>query len=437
MSNPLLIDAASVNRHWLLRMHDGLNHDFCPWANRWVYWLKNPFWILLAGTLTAILCGIFVSRSVLALGAGLAVLLIMGVIWPWLCLRGVRGSIRFVRSRGRAGQPVLVEIELTNRWPWPVWGLEISQGFSVESSDFHGGLALAFLRGWTTRCVTWTFLPPRRGVYPLSTPQLETGFPFGLYRARRPLPSQNELIVWPRSTALDVMPDVAEIDARDDRASDRRAGDVGDMLGTRNFRQGDSLRRIHWAQSARQGRLIVCERQTPVSCAVRLLLDVHPQHHPQPGGAESLDRLLSVAASIVESLHREHAEIECHVGRDVYRVGSSLMELNRCLDALARIPANGLAFESPDVWCAAAKRRQRRFEEYVLTTSAGYPRLWPHWRASDRAHFVVAPCHVATDRNHTDSTGNRIPRRPWLELPQATDLLQELPRFWRSACHAR
>ena len=26
----------------LNRVDDFLNYDFCPWANRWVYWMKHP-----------------------------------------------------------------------------------------------------------------------------------------------------------------------------------------------------------------------------------------------------------------------------------------------------------------------------------------------------------------------------------------------------------
>ena len=33
--------------NWLQQTNAALNHDFCPGANRWVYWLKNPLLSLL------------------------------------------------------------------------------------------------------------------------------------------------------------------------------------------------------------------------------------------------------------------------------------------------------------------------------------------------------------------------------------------------------
>ena len=38
-----------------------LNTDFCPWANRYVYWLKKPLGILIVAAAASLLCGIFVA----------------------------------------------------------------------------------------------------------------------------------------------------------------------------------------------------------------------------------------------------------------------------------------------------------------------------------------------------------------------------------------
>ena len=117
-------------------------------------------------------------------------------------------------------------------------------------------------------------MAPQRGAYPVNgRAEVETSFPFGLFRARREVRVTGKLIVWPQTVALPNLPDVAETSSVDDSFSDRRVGDLGDMLGTRLFREGDSLRRVHWAQTARQQTLIVTERQAPLTTSVRVVLD--------------------------------------------------------------------------------------------------------------------------------------------------------------------
>jgi uncharacterized protein (DUF58 family) len=62
--------------------------------------------------------------------------------------------------------------------------------------------------------------------------------------------------------------------------SDRTAGETGDLLGTRLFRAGDSLRRVHWVQTARQQQLVVTERQSPAGSVVRVCVDTAAESYP-------------------------------------------------------------------------------------------------------------------------------------------------------------
>lgn len=427
-------------------VHNALNTDFCPWANRYVYWLKNPFWVLLAALLAALACGVFVSETLLVVAGLLLGVVVLAVLWPLLSIGGLECRIRFEQTRAREGRPTAVEIEIVNRRPWPVWGLSLTRGFvasrgrlpdSIDTGE-TGGIALAGVGGWSRTVIPWSFVPPARGVYPLVPSRIETGFPFGLYRAGRPVEVRNELIVWPASTRLDTLPDAVEIESREDRTSDRRAGNVGDLLGTRPFRQGDSLRSIHWGQSARHGQFIVCERQTPVSCAMRLVLDLAPESHSpvddqEPDADGSLERLLRVAVSIVESLHDQHAYVECVIGQEVLPVGSSRVELRRTLDALARIPRRGVATCHDHGLCCSPGSRHRAITEFVLTTSLGFSRQLHarHWAANH--HYIVVGASGA-ETPAACETHTHCACKPWLQVDADQDVLEQLPREWRRAC---
>ncbi|MGL4462678.1 MAG: DUF58 domain-containing protein, partial [Planctomycetia bacterium] len=357
----------------------------------------------------------------------------------WITVQGLRGQVRFTQSRGREGSPTTVELTIVNRWPWPAWGLSLARGFgsSEGSGDDGPGAALAMVGGWSTRRVDWTFRPGRRGVYPLEAPALETAFPFGLYRARKPIDAVDQLIVHPARTTLDALPDAVEIEAQEQRGSDRRAGDVGDVLGARWFRQGDSLRRVHWAQSARQGRLIVCERQQPAFLALRVVLDLEPAHHGGVGREASLERLIRVAASIVESMHAQHAQVEYAVGPDLFVLGASAADLRKCLDRLSAIPARGVDACGEHGPCCGpfrgTARRHRAATEFVVTTARGFARSMHQRHWAENHHFIVVGAE-ATPTPADCATHDHCRCRPWLELPAAEDALATLPRLWQRAC---
>lgn len=321
--------------------HQVLNHDFCPWANRWVYWMKHPLSVLGLLLITSIPCGIYVNQVAFGFATILLILGVLGVVWPWISMRGVDCLLEFDRTRCRVGQPVVIRIELRNRWPFPLWGLELKKGFMVNEDD-PSGVALACLWGWSTREIRWHFEPRQRGLYPLHTPALETGFPFGLMRSHKDVAFNHDLLVWPQVHPLKGVPETLNQSQPDERYSDRQAGGAGDLLGTRDFRQGDSLRKIHWAQTARHGRLIVTERQASVGTVLRLLPDLRGEVHEINQHHSTLEMTIETVASIAALLHAEHQYAECLIDGKWYRAGKNEADYRQLMDALARLPAGGL-----------------------------------------------------------------------------------------------
>lgn len=410
----------------LMRTAAALHHDFCPWANRWVYWLKDPLWSLTLATITAIACGICINTNVLILAGVLAGILTLGIVWPWLSLRGVRCDLSFDEPRTREGHPVTASLRVHNRCPWPAWGLVLERGLPPADGGI-ASVALARVAGWTSCQCKWEFVPARRGVYPLEPPELATRFPFGLFRAAiRPVVGR-ELIVWPRTVPVESLPDTVEIDPRDERSSDRHAGDAGEVLGTRTFRQGDSLRSVHWTQSARHQRLIVCERQAAATCALSLSVDLAASSYAN-SGPESLEQVIRIAASLCESLQRLHAEVECRIGPESFLLSRSAGSLRRLMDHLARIPQSGYRIESS---AGSAPRRIRSRVMISLTTDAGLARRigQPHSNLHER--FIVV--QTRSELSGQLAVAERC-CRPWIEFDAACDLAVELPARWRRAC---
>ncbi len=415
---------ALLRTHWLKSVSDILHHDFCPTINHWVYWLKNPMWTLLLAAVGSALCGIFVNPQVFVLTAILGLVFGLGVVWPRIVVRGLECRVYFQNSRTREGHPVAVRIRITNRWPWPVWGLALEQGFAVSDvTELHGAgesMALSRVSGWSTCEYTWSFVPQRRGVYPLTQPAIETGFPFGLVRARKLVHSENELLVWPRTVMLKSLPDTFDQAPVEDQLTDRHAGDFGDMLGTRPFRQGDSLRRVHWAQTARYGRMIVCERQAPSACSVRVVADLRSTVHTGTGSSTTLEQVLRVTASVCESLRAQRASVECAIGREVVVVGSSEADWKRLLDLLALVPAEGLKADQRPT------RQRRSMSEIVVTSDAG-------WAEASHLHSAASRTIVVRESGLLNIENGD---RPWLDLPSASADLDSLSGLWGRACHA-
>jgi len=395
-----------------------LNTDFCPWANRWVYWLKNPLWCLVLATAVSIACGLLVNPQVFLLTGVLILVCGLGTVWPYVCMRGIRCQIEFDRRRAREGEVVPVKLTITNRWPWPVWGLSLIDGFGAISGEGQqeSAVSLARVSGWSESSFEWNFRPDRRGVFPTEPPTIETGFPFGIVRSKQQADAAGSLIVWPRTVALTTMPDATDSRITEDQLTDRRAGDFGDMLGTRLFREGDSLRRVHWAQTARQREMIVVERQAAATTAVRITLRLD-----RTADLESFERTIRVAASICESLYRQHAYVECLIDQTLYACGGSESEFRKLMDAFAGIRREE-TFETRPTGCSSARRATGLLEIVVTTDRC----LQDHPQSVSQRMVVI----------QSSDDGGRSHVCPWLMLSTEADWSRQLPLLWRRACHA-
>jgi len=398
----------------LERADTTLNTDFCPWANRWVYWLNKPVWGLVLAVAGSLLCGILLNPLVLMLTALLVAVGGVGIVLPWLAIQGIRCRIVFDVRRALPGQPTIVRLQVTNRWPLPVWGLSLIQGFAEPSAgaglrDGNEGVALARVPGWSTVEYSWPFEPRRRGLYPNAAAEVETGFPFGLFHARRTALVEGHLVVWPQTYKLEGLPDASESRMTEDQFSERRVGEFGDMLGTRPFRDGDSLRRVHWSQTARQQTLIVTERQAPATSCVRVVLDLDAAHHPEKHRFETVEACVQVAASICESLHRQHCRVELAVHQDVYVAGEAAAGFQRLMDALAVVQAEPID--------APPTSRRTGFEVRVTTPDGFLP---------GESHQIVV---CAADEAEVSTAA-------WIRLSADPHWAQNFSALWRRKCHA-
>ncbi|MCA9089419.1 MAG: DUF58 domain-containing protein [Planctomycetaceae bacterium] len=413
----------------LRHAQDLLHYDFCPWANYWVYWMRHPLACLGAAAVVAVCCGMYVNPVAYAVLVGILLVGGLGAIWPWIAVQGLSGEAEFVTARCRPGQVTTVRLRFRNHAPWPVWGLSIRHGFHDASAiaDESSGIALARLNGWAETEFEWHFQPGRRGVYPIEPPRGDTGFPFGLLHASIPIAMRNELVVWPASVPLDAMPDAVEIQTREDQLTDRRAGHCGDMIGTRPFREGDSLRRVHWLQTARQGRMIVVERQSPATCAVRQVIDVFASSHQSTGSSHSIELALEIGASVLESLHRQHAFVELVIADQKFAVGESRAQLWQALDALARVPAAGIDAGNQ----CHFDRPSRQLPTIAITTDYALTHHRGHGHVSFGERYIVV---------RTAEGAATLPVRPgcdcsaWIEIDSADSWRDALPQRWRRAC---
>jgi len=316
------------------KLNESLNHDFCPWANRYVYWLKKPIGWFVVAFMASLLLGVCVSPQAFLAAAAIAAIGLIGCLWPWIAMMGLRGELSWSEMRCREGDCIETKLMLTNRWPWPVWGMVVEADDAIASQVEapEDPICLSRVPAMAASSFAWKCKPEARGVYPMKPVRLTTGFPFGIWKCERQLHVPSQLIVWPRIVKLSDIPERSGARQSSVGSASTQLGNEGDWMGVRPYRPGDSLRQVHWAQTARRDSLVVFERQSRSRQDVAVWLDPMSASNCNTPQCEWLIRIL---ASVTQHFSKHNWDVKAAIDGCWTTLNSRQTTQTEWLDRLA------------------------------------------------------------------------------------------------------
>ncbi|MEO5779346.1 MAG: DUF58 domain-containing protein [Arthrobacter oryzae] len=136
----------------------------------------------------------------------------------------------------------------------------------------------------------------KRGQFLIGPVTAEISDPFGLARRRQAIDDGDLLTVTP--AAVDLSPTGLAGARGYDGATPTRAGanPSNDDIMTREYRQGDPMRRVHWPATARHGALMVRQEESVATPEATIIMDQRRSAYPdggpspRPGARRSGDR---------------------------------------------------------------------------------------------------------------------------------------------------
>ena len=263
----------------------------------------------LAAGLAAIICGIQIGERDFV-RIGLLAMLVPAL--AWLLLRRTERNVWVRRnvsatSRSRPGRPP------RSRWrsatpvagPAPCCWRRSSRLRSVRRPASWSTPSLpARSPRAATGCSTES-----RGRYPVGPMHVRVGDPLGMVDLDQVIPSTATVLVTPRTEPLPAIALTGRwAGAGDNRTRDLLGGGSPDVT-IREYRLGDDLRRIHWPTTARVGELMVRREEQQWQSRCTVLIDNRRISHRGYGAKSSMERAVSVTASIMRYLVAQDFEV--------------------------------------------------------------------------------------------------------------------------------
>lgn len=332
-------------------------------------------WAIAAVLLTLVGIGIQVPPVA---AFGIIILLTGGLAHAWNRLSLERVDYRRVMTAKRAfaGEYIDVTYSVINRKALPLPWLEIRdnapEAMPVEhthiapsSSPGSVSIARSTALSWYER-VAWQhrFHCPTRGHFRFGPAVLHTGDLFGFFDTTREVSHLDYVTVLPRLYELSALGLPTRRPFGEERGGSPIFEDPSRLVGVRDYRGGDPLKRIEWKATARRG--VLQSRVYESSSALHLLvaLNVSTLLHAWEGyDPLKLERTISLAGSVARWAH-EHRYAVGLVANSSYPgadramsipTGRDPYQLTRILEALAMVSPFTIA-PLEDVLEEAARR---------------------------------------------------------------------------------
>ena len=139
-----------------------------------------------------------------------------------------------------------------------------------------------------------------RGVHQVGPLHVQTGFPLGLKVFKKIFEAtKSEIVVFPVPLKVKNFPmsiDESSVLLGDKRS--KRRGGHDEFVSVREYKHGDSPRYIHWAISAKKGKLIVKEYQELLSSNLIIILDLNRDYNVGISKEATLEYAITIATSL-------------------------------------------------------------------------------------------------------------------------------------------
>ncbi|MCX5714290.1 MAG: DUF58 domain-containing protein [Candidatus Omnitrophica bacterium] len=250
---------------------------------------------------------------------GLVAVVVLSLAWLFLAHLLVKVSFRRqMRENVFAQDTVEIKTEISNNSPFPLFNLVINDYLTFAAPrEREISLLVEYLRGNSSLSIEYNRLAPKRGKYLIGPFVVYFFDPLGLFFLKRKYNVYNEIYIYPNPVTITKFPPLKEgampwFGLQTARA---RLGD-DEFFGTREYKDGDPVKTIHWISSARKNKLIVKEFQNQSFFRATILFNLRYDYSYEDSPDSMAEYMITLAASVAKYLISQGVllEVVAHTG---------------------------------------------------------------------------------------------------------------------------
>jgi uncharacterized protein (DUF58 family) len=229
---------------------------------------------------------------------------------------------RKVVSRINEGDTLEVALKIQSRGFLPVFNFILEDNFSSSLLDQEKKSFFIGYLGLKSSCkIKYDYLCFKRGEYKIGPFIVYFFDPLNLLFFKRIYNVYSEVVVYPQIFKIEKFPALTRsILPWFGIETARSSGDEDEFYGVREYKEGESVKKIHWISSARKNNLIVKQYQLQSFFGTTIIFNLEKSKNLGEGKESVAEYIIKIAASVAYHLTERGVSIELlvHIGEMVH-----------------------------------------------------------------------------------------------------------------------
>lgn len=266
------------------------------------------------------------------------------LIHTFIIYKNITGSVNIPSKSIYVGDKLVISYTVRNLSKFTIPYIEIENNISKELTGEAIPKIVTTLNSRDYFTYNEELILKRRGYYPLGEIHVIIKDIFGFFTIKKKVTSKTSLLVYPIPTELNSFK-ITSIEQIGDMIIDNKAfEDKSRISSLREFREGDSVKAIHWKLSAKLDELIIKEFDNSADTNVVVFVDNYYELYKKDLNRRLEDKIVDISISVI-NYYLEHnipVTFQAQDGEKTIEInGSKKSDLKPFLEALAKFESNG------------------------------------------------------------------------------------------------
>lgn len=274
----------------------------------------------------------------------LLLLFIFPLLHCLIVLKGISGYVIIPNKSLFSGEKVHIEYEIRNDSFLPIPYLEIHSNITKQLTGNAPPKLVLSLDKKSSFSNKEDFTIKRRGYYEIGEISVTIRDVLGFYTFNKTVSSTASLLVYPKKTNISTFRIIASQQSGEAVVQDSVFQDRSQVASLKDYREGDSIKAIHWKLSAKKETPVIKEFENRGDTYATIFMDNESILYKNDMDRRLEDKAVEVAVSIIDYCLNQNIEIGLETQNDNKHIsikGQQKSDAKPFLEALAKFKGNG------------------------------------------------------------------------------------------------